>query len=101
MDFILTRKPFPIVVSTYRVLSRVNRILDEKTGRLVEFKNEAIILEGVFCQARYSACRMFCPRAIYTYWREIWLERVSESYPGQEKSCPTGRRLPSPLNSPA
>ena len=78
----------PYCGQTYRVLSRVNKILDEKTGRLVEFKNEAIILEGVFCQARYSTCRMFCPRAIYTYWREIWLERVSESYPGRKKVVP-------------
>jgi hypothetical protein len=22
---------------------------------------------------------MFCPRAIYTWWREVWLERVHES----------------------
>jgi preprotein translocase subunit SecB len=22
---------------------------------------------------------MFCPRAMFPYWREIWLERVAES----------------------
>ena len=29
------------------------------------------------CEARYAKCRRFCPRGIYPYWREIWLERVS------------------------
>jgi hypothetical protein len=68
----------PFCGKTYRVLSRVNRIVDEKTGKLLKFKNECLILEGVFCQARYSDRRMFCPRAIYSYWREIWLERVED-----------------------
>lgn len=67
----------PFCGGTYRVRNRVTRILDEKTGKLIKMKNESIILEGVFCQARYSDCRMFCPRAIYSYWREIWLERVA------------------------
>jgi hypothetical protein len=67
----------PFCGGTYRVLKRVNKIIDEKTGKMARMKNESIILEGVFCQSRYSHCRMFCPRAIYPYWREIWLERVS------------------------
>ena len=62
---------------TYRVLKRVSRIIDEKTGKMQTMKNPCIMLEDVICQARYSACRMFCPRSIYPYWREIWLERVS------------------------
>jgi hypothetical protein len=68
----------PFCGGTYRVLKRVNKILDEKTGKMAKMKSESIILENVFCQSRYSFCRMFCPRAIYPYWREIWLERVSE-----------------------
>jgi hypothetical protein len=64
---------------TYRVLRRVERIINEKTGALVKLKSDAIILEGVACEARYAECRRFCPRAIYPYWREIWLERVDSS----------------------
>jgi len=67
----------PFCGGTYRVLKRVNKIIDEKTGKMIKMKSESIILQGVFCQSRYSDCRMFCPRAIYSYWREIWLERVS------------------------
>jgi hypothetical protein len=59
-----------------RVLKRVARILDEKSGRLTEFKTPSVILEGAVCEGRYSECRLFCPRSIPSYWREIWLERV-------------------------
>jgi hypothetical protein len=37
-------------------------------------------LKDVVCEARYAICRRFCPRAIYPYWREIWLERVSDDW---------------------
>lgn len=67
----------PYCGGTYRVLKRVTRIVDEKTGRMLQMKTPCIILDNVYCQARYSACRMFCPRGIYSYWREIWLERVA------------------------
>jgi hypothetical protein len=68
----------PYCGGEYRVGSRLNKFIDEKTGKLITLKNSSIILEGVWCRSRYSACRMFCPRSIYTWWREIWLERVSE-----------------------
>jgi hypothetical protein len=71
----------PYCGRSFRVLKRVKRILDEKTGKMMEFKNPCIMLEGVVCQSRYSECRLFCPRSIYCYWREIWLERISESDP--------------------
>jgi hypothetical protein len=67
----------PYCGGTYRVERKMKRILDEKTGKLLRLKNESVVLEGVTCEARYSGCRMFCPRAIETYWREIWLERVN------------------------
>lgn len=62
-----------------RVHSRVNRIIDEKNGRMLHFSNECITLEGVICQARYNAGLAFCPRANLPYWRELWLERVEPS----------------------
>ena len=68
----------PFCNRTFRVLRRVQQIIEEKTGRLIKFKSDALILNDVFCQARYSKCRRFCPRSIYPYWREIWLERIGE-----------------------
>ena len=67
----------PFCGKTYRVHKRVTRLINEKTGEMMEMKNPCIILASVMCQSRYSNCRMFCPRGIYPYWREIWLERVT------------------------
>jgi hypothetical protein len=66
----------PYCGGTYQVSVRVDRIIDEKTGRMLHFKNPSVILDGVYCQGRYSKRRLGCPRAIYPMWREIWLERV-------------------------
>jgi hypothetical protein len=69
----------PYCGGEYRVRSRLNKFIDEKTGKLITLKNSSILLEGVWCGSRYSECRMYCPRGIYTWWREIWLDRVSEN----------------------
>ncbi|WP_394752421.1 hypothetical protein [Crenothrix sp.] len=68
----------PYCGEVFRVKKRVTTFLDEKTRKLVTVKNPCIILENVICQSRYSDCRMSCPRSIYSWWREIWLERVPE-----------------------
>jgi len=59
---------------TYRVLKRVNQIVDEKTGKILHMKGPCIILEGSACVSEYHR---LCPRAIYHYWREGWLRRVA------------------------
>jgi hypothetical protein len=61
----------------YKVHKRLRRIIDERTAKMVHFKSDAIVLENVVCEARYAKCRRFCPRAIYPFWREIWLERAA------------------------
>jgi len=59
-----------------RVASRVQRIIDEPTGKMLEFGSDCIKLEGAVCSGERSTGRWFCPREIYPYWRECWLERV-------------------------
>jgi len=66
----------PYCGGTYRVKKRVSKIIEEQTGKMMNLKNEAIMLDGVYCQGKYSCHRMLCPRAIYSYWREAWLERI-------------------------
>lgn len=67
----------PYCGGTYKVLRRLSKIIDERTGKMVEMKSPCIVLDSVVCQARYSDCRMLCPKGMYSYWREIWLERVA------------------------
>ena len=68
----------PFCGRTYRVRNRVEKFIDERTGKLRTMKTPAVILEGVYCQGRYSSHRMFCPRGILSWWREVWLDRVHE-----------------------
>ncbi|MEO1201631.1 MAG: hypothetical protein AAFX10_02910 [Pseudomonadota bacterium] len=63
----------------FRVHSRVDRLINEGTGVMIDIQNPCIILEDVWCSSDWSACRRFCPRSIYHYWRELWLERVDDS----------------------
>ena len=71
----------PYCGGTYRVRNRIAKFINERTGEMQEMKNPGIILDSVVCQSRYSHCRMFCPRSIYSWWREIWLERVELGWP--------------------
>lgn len=80
----------PYCGGTYRVKARVERFIDERTGELISLKTPAVILDRVWCQARYSACRMFCPRSIYSWWREVWLERVEEP---RSVELPSGNKI--------
>jgi hypothetical protein len=67
----------PYCDRVFTVRSRVSKIIDEPTGRMLHIKKPCIMLEGVVCNAEYSQCRLMCPRAITPYWHEIWLERVT------------------------
>jgi hypothetical protein len=60
----------------YRVQMRVDRLINEQTGKMMEMKSPCIQLENVFCRAECTPDRLGCPRASNTYWREIWLRRV-------------------------
>jgi hypothetical protein len=66
----------PYCGGIYRVLRRVHRIIDEKTGKLINMKNPCIVLEGVVCKSDFHR---LCPRAIYPYWRENWLKRAANA----------------------
>jgi hypothetical protein len=66
----------PYCGRVFKVRSRVSKIIDETTGKMRHMKQPCIILEDVVCNSEYASCRLNCPRAIYSYWRELWLERV-------------------------
>jgi hypothetical protein len=69
----------PYCGGVYKVRNRIRQIIDEKTGKMLQLKSEPVTLESAICQSKYSNCRYFCPRSIFPYWREIWLERVSQA----------------------
>jgi hypothetical protein len=64
---------------TFRVAGRIEKIINKKTGKMIHMKSDVVILEDGECRAQFiNNCRRFCPRSVYHYFREIWLERVPE-----------------------
>ena len=66
----------------YQVSHRVDRIIHEETGRMVELKN-TVALQGVACR---GLCSKNCPRNNYFYWRESWLSRATSAAPPPEEA---------------
>lgn len=66
----------PYCGGIYRVLRRVDHIIDERSGKMMYMKSPCIILDGAICRSDYHR---LCPRAIYPYWRENWLKRASNA----------------------
>jgi len=57
----------------YRVLSRVDKIIDDASGRMLRMKTPCIVLEGVDASGEHVR---FLAQHDYPFWREAWLERV-------------------------
>jgi hypothetical protein len=76
----------PYCGGVYRVRRSVTKIIDEETGKMLQMKHPCITLEGVVCRSEYAWCRLNCPRAIPSYWRELWLERV-EMAPSNDRGA--------------
>jgi hypothetical protein len=75
----------PYCGKVFRVRTRIERFVDEKTGKMRKMRTPAVILDGAYCQSLYSGQRVLCPRAVFLWWREIWLERVSEGSIARQK----------------
>jgi hypothetical protein len=81
----------PFCGKAFRVRSRVTRIIDERSGKMIPIKGKSVILDGVWCKGHYSDRRMYCPRAIYPILRETWLERVEHAAKsGEHQGLETG-----------
>jgi hypothetical protein len=60
---------------TARVARRVDHIIDEHSGKMLVMRSPCLVLEDIICEGVLHAN---CPRSITPYWREIWLEKVTE-----------------------
>ena len=57
----------------FRVLKRVDKMVNEKTGEMRKIAN-TVLLDGSNCDGKaHGGCQRFC----YCLWREIWLRRVN------------------------
>ena len=71
----------PFCGKTFPIKSRVERFVDENTGKLIQLKSDCYMLDGVVCSGNRSSGKWFCRRAIHSWWREAWLEPVAETPP--------------------
>ena len=53
----------PFCGGTFKVARSVDRLIDERTGKMLEMKSPCIVLDGAVCRAEYSDRRLFCPRS--------------------------------------
>jgi hypothetical protein len=60
----------------FRVRQIVTHFIDDRTGKMVDLKTDAVTLDDVVCTGDRVLRRWFCPRLIYPYWRDSWLRRV-------------------------
>jgi hypothetical protein len=79
----------PYCGGKFKVLKRIEKIINEKTGKMMNLTNDCIVLENVTCRGIYHG---FCPRNIYPYWREVWLRRVDD-VERNPKQCPETMKL--------
>jgi hypothetical protein len=73
------REMVPFCGQDFPVGARVSRLIDERTGVMIELKRDAIRLDGTVCSGEHSWARWFCGRGIVPLWRECWLERTLAS----------------------
>lgn len=64
---------------TYIVFKRVEKIFNERKWRMSKIRN-VVLLDGVFCDGVGGIEKSWdgCDRSCYLWWKEVWLERVSE-----------------------
>lgn len=86
----------PYCGKEFTVRSLVNRVIDERTGYMLRFRTPSIILQNAYCQGSRSDGRMFCPRAIYPYWRAAWLTPLAQT----DAPRASGDQVRSPGNAP-
>jgi hypothetical protein len=59
----------------FTVLRRVDRIIRDQTGKMVQMKG-TVLLEGLVYK---DLVRLAAPRSEFMYWRECWLERIADA----------------------
>jgi len=55
---------------SYRVLKRVERLIDDATGQMREMKAPCLLLDGAYASGEFHR---LCAQHDYPFWREVWL----------------------------
>ncbi len=84
--------------TTQEIARRVERIIDEKTGKMMHFSTSSVILKDVACTGLNCRMRLFCPRGQCNFWRDAWLEKAPVEEPAvSDQQAPLTRTQTKPL----
>ena len=90
----------PYCGKVFRIRTRVERFIDEKTGKMMKMKTPAVILDGAYCQSVYSGAadilsawsilvvaRNLARESFGEQGRSVWpnMARVAQS--GESSDC--------------
>lgn len=64
----------------YTVLRRVERIIDDATGLMLEMKTPCLVLAGAEASGEFLR---FCAQHEYPFWRDVWLSREADPAPAR------------------
>jgi hypothetical protein len=67
----------------FTVARRVERLIDERSGRMIQLSCPGIVLEDVTASGEYAG---FCAQNEIILWREIWLARVRTLRPAEPEN---------------
>ena len=84
----------PFCGRIFRVKEMVESFIDEEVGVMRHMKTPAAILENVYCLSLYTGKRTFCTRGYCAWWREAWLERVTDEEAARQRAQRAPETLP-------
>ena len=63
----------PLCGKELRVSRVIERLIDERNGKLREFPSHTVVLSEIACSGVF---KRFCSRGLFHFWRTIWLEKI-------------------------
>lgn len=79
---VYTAEMNPACGKRFQVKERIERLIDERNGRMIEIKSDCVTLEGFICTGEHTRGAWFCAREHYPIWREAWLKRAEQPVAG-------------------
>ena len=65
----------PLCGKELRVSRVIERLIDERNGKLREFPSHTVVLSEIACSGVF---KRFCSRGLFHFWRTIWVEKIEE-----------------------
>lgn len=62
---------------SFQVVRQIERIIDDRTGRMLRLKTPCFVLGSVCATGEFLR---FCAQCDFVFWRESWLEKTSDQF---------------------